>query len=194
MKMLNLRLAGTAPGLLTHNERLANKFDEFAREIAAITSKKKKTDDDHAEVARLEFFGSVYETEDGLVGIPAWNIFKSLQEGARLNKLGRAVERAVLPIGADVLPIKHDGPNTAEAMWRAGTYDQRSVRVNTNKVTRTRPHFMNWVVDAAFVIDTEILRLDEFTMIADNAGRLVGLGDYRPRFGRYDVTVTEAGA
>jgi hypothetical protein len=194
MKMLNLRLAGTAPGLLTHNERLASKLDPIAREMSAISSKRKKTDDDLAELARLEFIGGVYETEDGLVGIPAWNIFKSLQEGARLNKLGKAVERAVLPIGADVLPIKHDGSNTAEAMWRAGSYDQRSVKVGTSKVTRTRPHFTNWVVDAAFVIDTEILRLDEFTMIADNAGRLVGLGDYRPRFGRYDVTVTEASA
>jgi hypothetical protein len=194
MKTINLRLNGVSPGLLTHNERLASKLDPIARELSAISSKRKKTDDDLAEMARLEFIGGLYVTDDGLVGLPAWNVFKSLQEGARLNKLGKAVERAVLPIGRDVLPIKHDGPNTAEAMWAAGCFDQRSVKVSTSKVTRTRPHFTNWSLDATFAVDTEILRFDEFELIAYNAGRLVGVGDYRPRFGRFDVEITEVTA
>jgi hypothetical protein len=189
MKTVNVRLEGLQ--LLTHNERLASKLDPVAREMSSIASKRKKTDDDLAELARLEFIGGVYETDDGQVGIPAWNVFKSLQEGARLNKLGRHVERGVLPIGADILPIKHDGPNTVRAMWDAGCYDQRSVKVGTSKVTRTRPLFRNWTVDVTFAVDTEVIRMDELVMVAENAGRLVGIGDYRPRFGRYDVTITE---
>jgi hypothetical protein len=189
MKTLNVRLDGIQ--MLTHNERLASKLDPIAREMSAISSKRKKTDDDLAELARLEMLGGVYETEDGLVGIPTWNVFKSLQEGARLNKLGRHIERGVLPMGSDIAPIKHDGPNTARAMWEAGCFDQRSVKVGTSKVTRTRPMFRNWTVDVTFAIDTEIIRVDEFGMVAENAGRLIGIGDYRPRFGRYEATITE---
>lgn len=189
MKTLNVRLTGVQ--LLTHNERLASKLDPIAREMSSIASKRKKTDDDLAELARLEFLGGVYETDDGLVGIPSWNVFKSFQEGARLNKLGRHVERGLLPMGVDIAPLKHDGPNTARSMWDAGCYDQRSVKVGQSKVTRTRPMFRNWSIDVAFALDTEILRRDEFEMVAENAGRLVGLGDYRPRFGRYDVEVSE---
>lgn len=191
MKTLNARLAGIGP-LLTHNERLASKLDPVARQMAAISSKRKKTDDDLAELARLELLGGVYETDDGLVGIPTWNVFKSFQEGAKLNKLGRAFERAVIPMGPDIVPLKHDGPSTVAAMWDAECFDQRSVKVGTAKITRTRPKFVNWSLDATFALDTEVFRLDEFAMVAENAGRLIGLGDYRPRFGRYDVTIAEA--
>lgn len=191
METVTVRLSGVEGSmLLTHNERLASKLDPIARQMAEVSSKRKKTDADYDELAHLEMLGGVYETEGGQVGIPVWNVFRSLQDGAKLNKLGRAVERGVVPIGADVAVIKHDGPSTAEAMWKAGCFDQRSVKVGTSKVTRTRPAFRNWVVEVGFVIDTEILNLGDFRMIAENAGRLAGLGDYRPRFGRYDAEVT----
>lgn len=191
METVNIRLSGVEGSmLLTHNERLASKLDPIARQMTDISSKRKKTDDDYDELAHLEMLGGVYETDDGQVGIPVWNVFRSLQDGAKLNKLGRSVERGVVPIGADITAIKHDGPPTAEAMWRAGCFDQRSVKVGMSKVTRTRPAFRNWVVEVSFALDTEILNLGDFRMVAENAGRLAGLGDYRPRFGRYDVEVT----
>lgn len=187
---VNVRLDGNGP-MLTHNERLASKLDPIARDMAAIASKRKKTDDDLTELAHLELLGGVYLTDDGRVGFPSWNVFKSLQEGARLNKLGKAVERGLFPADADIVPLKHDGPDTPEAMWTAGCFDQRSVKVGTSKVTRTRPRYTNWSLDVRFVLDTEILRFDELEMIARNAGTMVGVGDYRPRFGRYDVTIAE---
>ena len=55
------------------------------------------------------------------------------------------------------------------------------------KVRRTRPRFVGWSVVAEFVVDTEVLDRDSLAMVAENAGLLVGVGDYRPRFGRYDV-------
>jgi hypothetical protein len=191
MKALTIELNGIG-GLLTHNERLASKFDPIAREMSAITGKRKKSDDDLAEMARLEFIGGLYETVDKRVGFPAWNVFRSIQEGAKLNKLGRHVERALTPTSVDIVPITHSGPSTAEAMWKAGCIDQRSVKVGTSKVTRTRPLFVNWSLSVDFVLDTEILNLDDLVMCADNAGRLVGVGDYRPRFGRFDAIVKEA--
>jgi len=192
MKYIDMTLIGT-PGtrLMTHNERLASKLDPIAREMAAVSGKRRKTDDDLAELARLEFIGGVYETEDGLVGIPTWNVFRSLQDGARINKLGRHVERSLVPI-TDVVEIRHDGPSKPFAAWEAGCFDQRSVKVGQSKVTRTRPAFANWSIDVRFALDTEILNLDDLRLVAANAGRLVGLGDYRPRFGRYDIDILEA--
>jgi hypothetical protein len=194
MKHLQVRLTGL-PGsaLLTHNERLASRMDPIAREMSAIASKRKKTDDDLNEMARLELLGGCYITDDGLVGIPAWNVFRSIQDGARLNKLGRHVERGVVPASVDIVPIKHAGPATPAGMWDAACFDQRSVKVGQSKVTRTRPRFTDWVVDVEFYLDTEILQLNDFQMVTENAGRLVGLGDYRPRFGRFDIDITEVG-
>lgn len=193
MKYINIHITGV-PGsaLLTHNEQLANSRNEIARAMKAITSKRTKTDDDHAELARLEFIGGLYTTDDGRAGLPTWNVFRSIQDGAKLNKLGKSVERGLIVAGADILPIHHAGPSGAQAMWDAGCFDQRSVKVGQQKVTRTRPSFRDWSITASFVVDTEILRMDELEMIVDNAGRMVGIGDYRPRFGRFTATIEAA--
>lgn len=193
MKLITLTLEGVVGcDLLTHNEQLANSANEIARAMKAITSKRTKTDDDHAELARLEFLGGLYLTDDNRVGFPTWNVFRSIQDGAKLNRLGKAVERGLIVQGADVVPVLHDGPTSADAMWNQRCIDQRSVKVGQQKITRTRPRFKNWTITTSFGIDTEVLRMDELVMAAENAGRMVGLGDYRPRFGRYNATIAEA--
>ena len=92
--------------------------------------------------------------------------------------------------GEDVrLEIYLKNPNAPLEMWEQGFYDQRSVKVSTAKVTRTRPKYVNWSTTASFLVDTELLNMDDFNMIAVNAGRTSGLGTYRPRFGRFEVEV-----
>lgn len=188
MKKFRAHVSGT-PGvpMLTHNERLADPRDPIARAMKAISSKRVKTDEDFAELAKLEFEGGLYLTDDGKVGIPAWNLFRSWQDGAKVNRLGKSVERGIFMTGAAVLPIDYPGPKTPLEMWNAGHVDSRSVKVTTSKVTRTRPSFNNWSVEAEFIVDTDVLSVDDLTMITRNAGLMCGLGDYRPRFGRYEV-------
>lgn len=190
MKHVTIRLTGL-PGvpLLTHNERLASNMDEYAVRMKAISSKRKKTEDDFAELARIEFAGGLYLNDDGLISLPGWNVLRSIQDGAKLNKLGRHVQRAMVMTGPDMIPIKHDGPSTPETAWAAGCYDQRAVKVGTSKVTRTRPCFRNWMVEATAAVDTNILSIEDLRMCADNAGSMAGIGDYRPRFGRFTAEV-----
>jgi hypothetical protein len=177
--------------LLTHNERLASPLDPIAKAMKAISSKRMKTEDDLNELARLEFEGGLYETGSGKVGIPAWNVFRSLQDGAKLNRLGKAVERGLTILSPDIVPLTHNGPDTATKMWAEGLFDQRSVKVGTSKVTRTRPVFKKWATSVQFLVDLEVIDMDLLRMVADRAGLVAGLGDYRPRFGRYEAIITE---
>lgn len=190
MQKIRVVLTGV-PGvpMLTHNERLANPQDPISRAMKEISSKRTKTEDDLLELARLEFEGGLYLTDDGRPGIPTWNIFRCIQEGGKLNRLGKSIERAVQMVGADVVPIVHDGPSTVEALWAGRHYDQRSVKIGTSKVTRTRPAFRNWSVEADLVLLPDVLNLTDFQMAIENAGLMSGLGDYRPRFGRFDAIV-----
>lgn len=192
MESVTVELSGVG-AMLTHNERLASKLDPIARQMSAISGKRTKSDEDHAEMARIEFLGGLYLTDGNRVGVPAWNVFRAVQDGAKFHKLGKQVERAVLPVGADVVEVQHSGPGTAEAMWSAGCFDQRSVKVGQSKVTRTRPRFEGWSVSVPFLIDVELLDLDDFERAATLAGQLVGIGDYRPRFGRFSVVVKAGG-
>lgn len=191
MKNLTITLEGRAP-LLIHNERLAVSTDEYARPLKAITSKSKKSDDDYAEMARLEYLGGLYLTSGGRSGLPAWNVFRSIQDGARLNRLGKQVERGLFAAkGDEIVEIKHSGPSDIENHYRSGGIDTRTVRVGQQRVVRTRPRYIDWSVAVDFIVDTEVLRLDDLALAVDNAGRMIGIGDYRPRFGRYEATIVE---
>jgi hypothetical protein len=192
-QQLTVNLRGTTPAsmLLCCNERLSNPLDPIVQDMKKITSKTKKSMDDLLEIRHLEFLGGLYLTADGKVGFPTWNVYRSIQNGARLNRLGKNVERAVIPIGEDVVPIKHSGPSDPDKMWAANCYDMRSVSVGRSRVPRCRPVFLDWSMVIEFVLDTEVMDLSAFAMAATNAGRMIGIGDYRPRYGRYAVEIEE---
>lgn len=190
---VNVHLEGDGPQL-QHNERLANPFDPITRDLKAISGKRKKTDEDFAAMSRLEFEGGLYFDPDLGPYLPTYNVKRSFVEGARINKLGKHVERAFVPLALDV-PLQYTGPRTVDGLFNdpAGRFvDRRMVKVGTNKVLRTRPRFDSWKVDFKAHVDTEVINLEDLQRVATNAGLMVGLGDFRQRYGRYSVTITEA--
>lgn len=184
---IKVTLTGVGP-MLMHNERLANPLDPISRKMKEITSKRKKTDDDIDDLARLEFEGGLYWDEDTGPYLPSWNVKRSIQDGAKLNKLGRAIERSLTPLVRSC-PLRYQGPRDVEGLYNGNYHDTRSVKVGTSKVSRTRPRFDVWAIELRCDLATEILNLAEFEQVARNAGLMVGIGDFRQRFGRYDVKV-----
>lgn len=188
MIRFTLTIEGTAP-LLVHNSRLSDPLDPATKALKKVSSKRTKTDEDHAEVSHTEFLGGLYLDPDVGPYLPGENIAATLFEGAKLNKLGVKVKRGVL-IETDVNPIAYTGPRDAESLWTNGAFVHRaSVKVGTSRVIRTRPIFRDWRVQADGVLDDTQLDLDQLAQIADNAGAFIGLGDWRPRFGRFVAKV-----
>lgn len=191
MKKFSLTLTGTTP-LLMHNVRLADPLDAAAKALKKISSKRKKTDDDHAELSEAEFMGGLYLDPDVGPFIPGLNIAASLLEGAKLNRLGTRMKRGLL-ITTEINPLVYDGPRDPVEMWNSGVFTHRAaVGVTTNRVMRTRPVFREWTTQAEGLIDESQLDFNELTQIAQNAGDFAGLGDWRPRFGRFTAKVEEA--
>lgn len=67
--------------------------------------------------------------------------------------------------------------------------DRRRVMVQRNAVTRTRPAMREgWKVEIQLqVLLPEYIGVDLLRKVVDNAGRLVGVGDFRPTYGRFTV-------
>jgi hypothetical protein len=169
---------------------LANPLDEKAREMKAISGKRKKTDDDFAEMARIEFEGGLYH--DKVIGpyIPGANIEKSLVEGGRITKEGKQVERGLFVLDNDV-PLIYSGPRDVTGLWADPRFrSTMAVKVGQARVMRTRPMFSEWSADADAEVDPGLLNLDALQAIADKAGAMVGIGDYRPRYGRFTVAIS----
>lgn len=182
---LTLDITGTAP-LLMHNARLADPLDPMTRELKKVTSKTRKTDDDHAEMARLEFLGGLYCDPDVGPFIPGDNVFRALVDAARKRKLGKKVTEGVF-VTTTINPIAYTGPRTPDGLWKAGGFVNRaSAKVGMARVNRTRPQFNDWRTQATVYVDTDVLDVDDLRDIVDIAGRLVGLGNWRPRYGRFE--------
>ncbi len=186
MKTANYHITGLTP-LMMHSERMVNPFDPLTREIKAITGKRKKTEDDLLEIARLEWLGGLYHDDDAGVHIPGYNIMAALIGGGKLHKLGTAIKRAAI-INEDKVTLQYDGPATPDAIFKDPRFvDMRSVKVGTSKVMRCRPIFKKWSLKFSVSFDEAAIQRSDLDMCLRSAGQMVGLGDYRPRYGRFEL-------
>lgn len=192
MADIGIRLEGTSP-LLLHNIQLSDPDHPIVKEIKALTSKRTKTEDDRRAIEKLEWYGGLY-TVPGVQGIvlPTANIRRCLIGAARINKLGRQVERALGFLALDV-PLVHDGPKDIDAIFADERFHNRaSVRIGTSRTMRVRPQFSPWSLMAnAYLLD-DVLDLDDFQRIVERAGLAEGLGDNRVNgYGRFVGTVQQ---
>lgn len=187
---VRLTAVGTAP-LLMHNAQLSDPLATVTKELKKVSSKRTKTEEDQEMMARIEFEGGLYIDNELGPYIPAANLHRCLVEGAKLNKLGRHVERGVIVEGME-LPLAYVGPRTTEGLWTDKSFVARhSVGVTTSRVMRTRPKFSKWALEATLEVDGGQLDLAQISDIAIKAGLMVGLGDYRPSHGRFAAEVRE---
>lgn len=187
MKVL-ITLNGTAP-LIQHNVRLANPLDPITRAMKEISGKRKKTDDDLFRLARLEFEGGLYFMNGIGPYVPGANIEKTIVEGARITKQGKQVERGLF-VTDNESPLIYAGPRTIEDLWADESYrSMMSVKVGQARIMRCRPWFHNWALEVTAEVDEGLLNLEALNSICSDAGAMVGLGDYRPRYGRFTSQV-----
>lgn len=188
MQELTLKLTGRS-SMLLHSDRGANPIhpDTIAHKV--LTSKRKKTDEDHLAIARSEYMLGFYSST-GVV-IPTTNVKSSIVEGAKLNKLGSAFNRCLMILD-DAVEIKHSGPKTQDAMWKdPACVDVRSVKVGQARLMRYRPRLNDWSLVVSILFDEKMVERQQIVNAAENAGQYIGLGDYRPAkggtFGRFFV-------
>jgi hypothetical protein len=175
-------IEGTAP-LLFHSWNV----DSVAEKAkAAKNSKAKKSDDIESYVYRVS------ET-DRRLGIPTVNFHSAITEAAKYvqdprspRKCARDLAKAGIVPSADVAPFL---PGTDE--W--DFIDRRRVTVQRAGITRERPAMRaGWriafdlTVTTPEYIDGALLR-----SLIQSAGRLVGLCDFRPTYGRFDIVAFE---
>lgn len=188
--MTNFRITITGTEtLLMHNSRLADPLDPATKALKKATSKRTKTDDDHEEIARLEHAGSMYLDPDSGPYLPSDNIWRSLYDGAKKHKLGVKMKEGVI-ITTAVNPLSYKGPRDRDGLWNDLNFrHSASVKVGMSRTMRCRPMFRQWKTEADGILDPNVLDFEELRQIAGTAGAIVGLGDWRPRYGRYIATV-----
>lgn len=189
-QLVVFEFVGTSP-LLMHNPQMADPNFPIARELKALTAKRKKTDDDLRQIEKLEWYGGIYtgpgNNGSEVVVQPTAKMRKSIINAAKISKLGKSIERAIL-FSALVVPLIYEGPKDLDGLFADRNFHSYlSVGIGQKRIMRTRPRFAQWMLSAeAIFIEDSGLNYDELERIVELAGLVEGIGDNRVNgYGRY---------
>ena len=165
-------LAGTAP-ILFH------RWDDASVERkakAAKNSASRRSDD-------VESY--VYRTNDGEIGIPGRNFKACLREAGRSLPDPRSPRKSARDLVQSAIQVQPFIASMGRTHWDC--LDTQRVLVQRNAVSRTRPMFREgWTVGFdVLVLAPEYCDPDWLHDLISRAGRFVGLGDFRPDYGRF---------
>lgn len=143
-------------------------------------SKERKSDD----IASF-----VYRDEDGDICIPGEYLRMAMVQAAKFKQDPRSPRKSAFDLfKAGIVPL------TELAKINGGTkdwdfLDQRRVVIQRNSITRMRPAFLKgWSLEIDILVNTpEYIDYPFFSEVLSIAGRLIGIGDFRPTYGRFDI-------
>lgn len=120
--------------------------------------------------------------------------FRAALLGATTGKrLGKMSAKTILSgsvfVAHETAPLFH--PTTEEPIHDYEISVMRAV-VQRNGIMRARPKIEKWACDVTFEVDRDYIgSLDVLTQVLSDAGRLKGVGDYRPEksgmYGRFEA-------
>jgi hypothetical protein len=149
-----------------------------AKASAAKGSKAKKTDD-------IENY--VYRNDAGELCIPGEYLRMAIIGAAKFKQDPRSPRKSAMDLyKAAVVPLT----NLASLGKQQWDYeDRRRVVVQRNGVNRTRPAMKaGWSVEIDLqVLIPEYVSPEALRETIETAGRLIGIGDFRPTYGRFGI-------
>lgn len=188
MEQLKVTLTGVSP-LMMHSSVLSNPMHPLTKEHKALTSKRKKTDEDHEAIAKSEWTASMYMDPQMGPYIPAMNIEATIMNGAKQQKLGTKFKSSVMVL-EDKVPLQYNGPRNFEGLWGNPNHvDLRGVKVMAARIQRCRPVFPEWKVQFTLAYNPAVLDKRDIQKAVEDSGVLVGLCEGRPRFGKFTVDI-----
>lgn len=131
----------------------------------------------------------LYIDEKGKIYQPGEHIEMSMTKAAvQFKYKGKKTYKDFVRSGIVVIPqaIPHK-----KQKWAV---DKRSVVINgRSRIMRLRPVFYNWELDFKLEVINPDLDYKVLNEIMIYAGKYIGIGDYRPKFGRFVVSRFENG-
>jgi hypothetical protein len=185
MYQVNVSIVGIAP-LLQH------RFPMPSLEVQSKGGKKNTGAVDYS----MEWKDSLYITSDGMIYQPSSHIERALVKAAAnfkvTGKRGRSYKDLVtasIVIDPEKIPHNIKAPDSLSEDADEVLYqDRRPVIVMRSRVVRARPAFKpGWKLDFTITVIDDELPAEILQDCLTLAGKTNGLGDYRPKFGRFSV-------
>lgn len=188
MRQIEVRFEGLSPLLL--NRFHAEASEESTNGVHAMHKVASRTPAEDAAL-RLYDDDAIERLEEGHLNgrpwhLPAENLRQSIIAASSYTKIGRKQATTIIAAGLLVKP-------TMLELHGAWELDTRAVVIPATKgrIVRYRPSFPAWSLDAVLEYDEDLFDERTLRQIVDDAGKKVGIGDYRPAkkgpYGKFNV-------
>lgn len=174
MREIECEIEGVAP-LLQHKMSIEQE--------AQLASKTKKSVGQMKGDNPEEYLYKV----SGVICQPAEHILQAIIKRLGGYKIQGKGKKTYLEMGKGSINIVPDMIPHKIQTWEN---DVRTVVIKATKgrVVRIRPKFPEWALEFTIQLINEDMPAEVIKAALDDAGREGGIGDYRPRFGRFIVT------
>lgn len=182
---VEFEIEGITP-TICHNGQTADPLNKFAKAMKEISGKRKKSDKDYEDLARLEWEAGFYLDRDMRPCWPGENLERMLVDAAKKSKEGPRAKTGIMVSG--MFPIIYQGPRDVPEMWADDNFRiVKKVKVQQSSVMRTRPIFRDWKLKFTVMFNAEIVNLSQVRQWVVTAGQIIGLSDWRPKYGQFAV-------
>jgi len=136
----------------------------------------------------------VYRDENNYICLPGEYLRMAIANAAKFKQDPRSPRKSAFDLfKAGVISLTNMAPITTATGSLANEWDyidQHRVTIQRSAITRQRPAFHSgWAATLEFLVTTpEYISPALLHEVASLAGRLVGVGDFRPSYGRFQVT------
>jgi hypothetical protein len=186
METITFKIRGESQ-LLMHNGQLADPLNPYTKAMKSLTSKRKKTDSDHEAISYAEYEGGLYRDSKGEPCLPGEIIEAAIVEASKIDRSKKLAQSGLI-VTTETASLKYEGPRESRALYEAGFVKKCNVRVQMARIIRTRPMFpTGWETSFDVTFDPETLNQAQVIQFVATAGAKVGVGDWRPKYGRFEV-------
>jgi len=144
---------------------------------------------------KVEAKHGLYRDKEGRIVVPALNIQASLRAAARRYRVpgrGRATFADYVLSGLSIepedVPLQIPDGRKPEDAWEI---DVRPAVIQKARILRARPRFDQWGLEFFITIRDPSITEDTLSQILVEAGSSMGLMDFRPLFGLFEVDKME---
>lgn len=178
-----VEISGTSP-ILIHRFTAENEV-KVSSGISSVSISGKGTPREQAEK-------KLYKDDKGNLYLPSPNVFACIIQAGKFRKVGKT---KITTTKSSLIPA---GMSIEEIVLPFGTkdfeVDSRSVVIPSTggRIMEHRPRLDEWKLKFTLDVDEEMFDEQTVRLLLDDAGKKVGLGDFRPDrkgpFGRFTVT------
>jgi hypothetical protein len=194
MRNAKISITGVSP-LLMNNPQTVDRFNKFAKRMAAINAKKtRRTDDDYLELRDLEMESKSYFDEEIGVYVPSSWVSEAIATAAfRVAKISRADIRGAMFTTEDKVRLIYRDMDKVKKI--DDIVKNQAFRIVLNlpqgqtRLAKAFPIFHHWSFETAVEFDDKIIDPDSLSRIIDHTARYGGFGDFRPKFGRASAEI-----